>query len=214
MPQFFRRFVPTHLPQLLAAAFPAIPRLFRLGRPVLRRLPRLALPAAAALILGACTPSFDWRNVVNDAGGFSVMFPAKPGLDQRNAKIAGQSLPMLMQSARVGDTSFAVGVVTLPTDDPALAAAVLNALKTGLAHNINIAPATHPVQIDVGTPGQQVPGAEFVASGTVADAHHEHRVMHARFAVRGAKVYEAVIVAPVEPAAEQVDQFFGSLRLY
>jgi hypothetical protein len=211
MPQFFVRFARARLPRTFPAALPATTQPPRV---LPRWLRFLALPAAATLMLSACTPSFDWRNVVNQEGGFSVMFPAKPGLDQRNAKIAGQSLPMLMQSARVGDTSFAVGVVTLPADDPALAAAVLDSLKTGLAHNINVVLDTHPVQIDVGTPGQQVAGAEFIASGTVAGAHHEHRVMHARFAVRGAKVYEAVIVAPVEPAAEQVDQFFGSLRLY
>jgi len=207
MPQFVVRFARTRL----LGDWPALS-----GR--LRMLPRvflrIVLPTAAALSLAACTPSFDWRNVVNEDGGFSVMFPAKPGLDKRTVKIAGQSLPMLMQSARVGKTSFAVGVVMLPADDPALRAAVLESLETGLAHNINAPLSTRPVQIDAGAPGQQVSGAEFIASGGVAGAHHEHRAMHARFAARGTKVYEAVIVAPLEPTAEQVDQFFGSLRLY
>lgn len=197
--------------------FDCISRLGLRAAPVPRSTRRwrlVALAVAATLLLGACTPSFDWRNVVNQEQGYAVMFPAKPGLDQRTVTIAGLSLPMAMQSARVGDTSFAVGVVTLPAADPGLRAAVLAALEQGLAHNINAVLAPHPVQIDVGNPGQQVAGSEFVASGTVADAHHEHRAMHARFAVRGSKIYEAVIVAPLEPAPEQVDQFFGSLRLF
>jgi len=207
MPQFLVRFARTRL-------FGDLPTRSGLPRALPRFFLRLGLPMAVALSLAACTPSFDWRNVVNEDGGFSVMFPAKPGLDKRAVKIAGQSLPMLMQSARVGETSFAVGVVTLPTNDPALRAAVLESLEAGLAHNINASLEMHPVQIDVGTPGEQVAGSEFVASGAVADAHHVHRAMHARFAVRGMKVYEAVIVAPREPASELVDQFFGSLRLY
>ncbi len=198
------------MPQLLSRFYRTCPVPLASER---RRRP-VALAVATTLLLGACTPSFDWRNVVNQDQGYAVNFPAKPGLDQRTVKIAGLSLPMAMQSARVGDTSFAVGVVTLPAEDPGLRAAVLAALEHGLAHNIHVAPASHPVQIDAGNPGQHVAGSEFVASGTVADAHHEHRAMHARFAVRGTKVYEAVIVAPLEPASEQVDQFFGSLRLF
>jgi hypothetical protein len=168
----------------------------------------------AALSLSACTPSFDWRTVVNQDGGYSVSFPAKPGVDQRPVKIAGQALPMLMQSARVGEVSFAVGVLTLPSDDPALRATVLDALEQGLARNIGAPLQTHPVSIAVGNPGEQVIGAEFVASGVVADAHHTHRMMHARFAARGTKIYEAVVVAPQAPATEQLDQFFDSWRLF
>jgi len=189
---------------------------------ILRRIPapslshpqRAALVLVAALTLGACTPTFDWRTVVNQDGGFEVMFPAKPGLDQRSVKIAGQTLPMLVQSARVGDASFAVGVVTLPADDPGLRAAVLDALEHGLAHNIDAALQTQPVAIDTDNPSERIAGAEFVASGAVPDAHHTHRVMHARFTARATRVYEAVVVAPQEPAAEQIDQFFGSWRVF
>lgn len=177
------------------------------------RMPQLLL-LSAVLSLTACTPSFDWRTVVNQDGGFEIMFPAKPGLDQRTVKIAGQALPMLVQSARVGKVSFAVGVVTLPADDPVLRAAVLDALEHGLARNIDVALQTVPVAIDTDNPNQRIAGAEFAASGVVPDAHHTHRTLHARFTAHGTRVYEAVIVAPREPASEQVDQFFGSWRVF
>jgi hypothetical protein len=177
------------------------------------RFSKFGLLCVGALALNACTPSFDWRTVVNQEGGYEVMFPGKPGLDQRSVRMAGTELSMQIQSARVGDVSFAVGVVTLPADDPALRATVLAALEEGLAHNIGATPATQAVAIETGDPAQRLAGAEFVASGTVPDAHHTHRVMHARFVARGTHVYEAVVVAPKEPPVEQVDPFFGSWRL-
>jgi len=180
--------------------------------------PRTILLGAAGLALGACltacTPAFDWRSVTNTEGGFSVTYPAKPALDERSVQIAGQSLRMQMQSARVGDTVFAVGVVMLPADTPALQAAVIDYLQQGLARNIGAAPQMQPARIQLDATGASIPATQFAASGVVPDSKHEHRFMSARFAARGARVYEVVIVAPTEPATEQVDQFFDSFKLF
>ena len=113
----------------------------RAGRAIrLRAIAPALLVVAAGLT--ACTPAFDWRGVTNEDGGFSVMYPAKPALDERTLQIGGQSLRMQMQSARVGDVVFAVGVVMLPADTPAMQATVLEYLQQGLARNIGAAPQT------------------------------------------------------------------------
>jgi hypothetical protein len=173
---------------------------------------RAAGVLALAAGLAACTPSFDWRTVNNEEGRFSVMYPAKPALDERTLKIGDQSLRMQMQSARVGDVVFAVGVVMLPDASPATQASVLAYLQQGLARNIGAAPRSEPARIALDA-GDSIAATQFAASGTVADAKHEARYMRARFAAHGARVYEAVIVAPAQPAAEQADQFFDSLKL-
>jgi hypothetical protein len=168
---------------------------------------------ALAIACGACTPTFDWRAVTNDAAGFAVSLPAKPTLDERTIQIAGHALTMTMQAAKTNDVVFAVGVVTLPGEDPALQAAVLKFLEDGLARNVSSVPVTEPVQIRLSDPEQRIAGVAMNADGTVA-GNKTRRVVHARFAVRGRHVYQAVVVAEKEPAAEQIDQFFDSLRLY
>jgi len=191
-------------------AFDLIRRAFPNSRTILLGAAGLTLSAC----LMACTPAFDWRSVTNTDGGFSATYPAKPASDERSVQIAGQSLRMQMQSARVGDVVFAVGVVMLPDDTPALQAAVLDYLQQGLARNIGVAPQVQAARIQLDATGQSIPATQFAASGIVPDSKHEHRFMSARFAARGARVYEVVIVAPTEPATEQVDQFFDSFKLF
>ena len=166
-----------------------------------------------AAVLCACSPTYDWRSVGNDDAGFAVMYPAKPTLDERQIAVAGQTLPMQMQAAQAGGAVFAVGVVTLPADDPALRAQVLDFLAAGIARNVGSTPRLRPIRIASAQSDRQIAGVAFAASGVVLH-QRERRVVHARFAASGRHVYEAVVVSAAEPPAEQIDQFFDSWRLY
>ena len=46
-----------------------------------------------ALIVGAalsaCSPTYDWRTVMNNDNGYTVDLPAKPDNDQRSVQIGG-----------------------------------------------------------------------------------------------------------------------------
>jgi hypothetical protein len=188
-----------------------------MSAPIPNRLLLRCLGAAAlvAAVL-ACSPSYNWREVQNADGAYSVLLPAKPLVDERTLDIGGTPMKMRMQTADVGDVTFAIGVVTLPSEDPRLQSQVLAYLQTGIARNLGAQPATHPVSVRAG-----VGGAAHTLSGTAMDVSgaaagqpaSDRRVIHARFAARGRHVYQAVVVSRSEPPPDQLEQFFDSWQL-
>jgi hypothetical protein len=167
--------------------------------------------AAAGALLG-CTPSYDWRTVMNNDDGYEVTLPAKPRSDERTIQIAGQAMTMRMKIAEAGDAVFAVGTVVLPNADPALQRATLDFLQQGLARNVNAPAAARATQIDLAA-GGRVPGSEINVRG-VSGEKREARTIQARFVARGTHVYQVAIVADKAPPAEQADQFFMSFKLF
>jgi hypothetical protein len=171
---------------------------------------------ACALALGgaltACSPTFDWRTIMNNDNGYTVDLPAKPDNDQRAVQIDGKPMQMAMQTAEAGDAVFAVGTVMLPNDDEATQRAALEFLRTGLARNVGAAPDAHAVQIPLAA-GGQVLGLEMKLTGE-AGSQHETRTVYARLVARGRHVYQAAIIASKPLQQEQVDQFFSSFQLY
>jgi hypothetical protein len=174
---------------------------------------RTALCASAACgALIACTPSYDWRTVMNNDDGYEVTLPAKPHAAERQIRIAGQPLTMRMQTAEASDVVFAVGTVVLPSADPALQRATLDYLEQGLARNVNSHATPRATQIDLAA-GGRVLGSEMVVEGQSGEKR-EARTIHARFVAKGTHVYQLAIVSDKTPPAEQADQFFTSFKLF
>nr|WP_245841147.1 hypothetical protein [Paraburkholderia ribeironis] len=171
-----------------------------------------ACALALGVALGACSPTFDWRIVMNNDRGYTVDFPAKPGNDQRAVQVGGTPMQMAMQTAEAGNAVFAVGTVMLPDDAEATQRAALEFLRAGLARNVGAAPDAHAVQIPLAA-GGQVLGLEMNVSGE-AGSQHEKRTVYARLVARGRHVYQAAIIASGPLPQEQVEQFFSSFQLY
>jgi hypothetical protein len=204
----------------LSSAFPLsfVVRLRRLSsglpataatRAVLRM--SLCVVAAGGLLAG-CSPTYDWRTVMNNDNGYTVDLPAKPGSDTRQIDVAGTSMKMAMQTAEAGPAVFAVGTLMLPSDDPQVQRTALDFLRDGLARNVGTAPTAHAVQIPLAA-GGQVPGLEMTLSGKAGE-QKETRTIYARFVAHGRHVYQAAIIASQPLPQEQVDQFFRSFQLY
>ncbi|MGT2430995.1 hypothetical protein ACU4HD_24220 [Cupriavidus basilensis] len=83
-------------------------------------------------MLIACSPRYDWRTIQSNEGAYAALYPGKPSGAAREVAIAGRKLPMTMDAARIDETLFAVGVVTLPADDAALRQAALESMQAGL----------------------------------------------------------------------------------
>lgn len=182
----------------------------------LYKLLRCGACAVLVFIVSACTPSYDWRLVHDANGAYSVMLPAKPIADERTLTIGDTPMKMRMQTADVDDVMFAIGVVTLPSDDARLQQQVLAYLQSGLAHNVGANAAPRPVSVRVGsgTPGASIAGTAMDVSGAPAGRQaDDRRVIHARFAARGKHVYQAVVISKSEPPQEQIEQFFTSWQL-
>lgn len=149
---------------------------------------------------------------MNNADGYTIDLSAKPTLDERQIEIDGTPMKMRMQAAHAEGAVFAVGTVTLPSDDARLRQTVLDYLRTGLARNLGAAPDARATQVPLAA-GGAVPGLEMSVSGA-AGAQHEHRTIEVRLVARGNHVYQATIVADKAQPQEQIDQFFESFKLY
>ncbi|AGW88666.1 membrane protein [Ralstonia pickettii DTP0602] len=186
--------------------------------PAAARKPLMSSCAAAllALVLCACSPRYDWRTIQSGEGGYAALYPGKPTSAARDVTIAGRKLPMTMEAARVDDTLFAVGVVTLPADDPELRREALAAMQAGLLANLGTPsgePArTRPVTImTADRPGRPLEGVEVQASG-VSPQDQSPRRLTARLVAVGIRAYQAVVLEAGDAArdlrqAEQVEQF-------
>lgn len=178
----------------------------------MKRVVRVCTALVACLMVIACTPRYDWREVHDKDGAYAVTYPAKPTQDARDVAFANGKLPMKMQAARVDAALFAVGVVTLPSDDASLRQQVLGELQRGLLANVNDAKAA-PTQVTVRQAGNApaLPGTAVAAEGLASDK--TERYVAARFVGRGNHVYQVVVLATKAPGKEQVDQFFDSFTL-
>jgi len=162
--------------------------------------------------LSACSPTYDWRTIMSNDNGYTVDLPAKPRDDARQIDVGGKPMQMTMQTAEAGKAVFAVGTLTLPSDDPQIQRNALDFLRNGLARNVSAAPDAHPVQIPLAA-GGQVPGLEMTLSGKAGE-QKEVRTIYARLVSHGRHVYQAAIIASEPLPQEQIDQFFQSFQLY
>jgi hypothetical protein len=167
---------------------------------------------AAGWLLAACSPTYDWRTIMNNDNGYTVDLPAKPTSDERQIDIDGTPMKMTMQIAEAGDAVFAVGTVMLPSDDPQMQRMALDYLRSGLARNVNAKPEARATQIDLAA-GGRVLGSEIEGKGEGGEKR-ESRTIHARFVARGAHVYQLAIVSDKTTPTEQAEQFFSSFKLF
>ena len=110
-----------------------ISQLFRVLR---ARLPRVM---AAALLLAACMPSYNWRELEVADGHARAAFPARVQAETRDITLGGQTLRFTLTMAEVNNAMFAVGHAPLPPDiasDPAARDALGRALTQSLYANL------------------------------------------------------------------------------
>lgn len=169
--------------------------------------------ALAALVLAACAPEYNWRELRSVDHGWSVMLPGKPATLSRRIRLDAVEVEMTMQGAKVGDTSFTVAVAELPEDTPAARAAALAAMRTGMLRNIE---GTVQAQRDTavaaidpaGTAVGELPALRLEARGTVKGRAVS---LSAGFAAEGARAWQWVVIGP-EVDREEAATFLDSFR--
>ncbi|GAB3541370.1 hypothetical protein GCM10027343_11650 [Noviherbaspirillum agri] len=162
---------------------------------------------AGALLLSACSPKYDWREVRGSDAPYVVVLPAKPVSHTRNINLDGVQVNMTMTAAEVNGVTFAVGVVELP--DAMQAQKAVLSMKTALVRNIG-----GTIRQEKSSTLNGVPVAEVDASGPAARSTDQPRRMLARFIAQGSHAYQLIVVGS-ENAVEQdaADVFFTSFRL-
>lgn len=169
---------------------------------------RVAAPSLLLLLIAACNPVFNWREVRPDNTALTVLLPCKPDQAQRSVPLGGRPTELAMLGCDAGDATFAVAVATL--DDAAQAAAVLAGWQTATLANLKAAGGgqTGPLKL----PGADaLPPAVLVrASGQRTDGRAVQS--QAAYFSQGRQVFQAVIYAD-KMDAEVAETFFSSLKL-
>lgn len=170
---------------------------------------RLGALAVALVLLAACAPTLDWRDV--DIGPQTkAQFPCKPEHASRSLSLDGRPMAAQMWSCEAGGLSWSATV--LDVGDPARIADVLRVSREGLASRLQASEVTaQPVQIPGMTPS---PEARRVLIGGPAGAAVPARA-EAVFVSRGLQVFQFVVLAQRgAPAqwADSADEFLRSVR--
>ena len=169
-----------------------------------KRILSAMLACTAGVLLCACSPKYDWREIRGEGAPYSVMLPAKPASHSRPINLDGNQVTMTMTATEVDGVTFAVGTAELP--DAGKAVNAVNAMKSVLVKNIN-----GTVQREAAASSGDDTSIQIDATGK--DASGQARVLHARFLARGKRVYQ-VLVTGKEGAVPQeaVDTFLASFK--
>ncbi|MFC5472890.1 hypothetical protein [Paraherbaspirillum soli] len=167
------------------------------------------LAACAVLMLGACSPKFNWREVRASDASYSVLLPAKPSTFSRPIDLGGLPVTMTMTAAKVDDTVFAVGSATLP--ESAQAQAALVAMQTALVKNINGTLKSEKTTAAAGnTPGWSA-SIDMEAVGTPTGG--KPQILFGHFVSKGKEVYQVIVIGPEKDVSrENADTFIASFK--
>jgi hypothetical protein len=169
------------------------------------RLPSPVFPLLlASVLLGACSPTYNWRDYASPDAPYRVMFPAKPASFTRTIDLDGMQVSMTMTAAEVDGTTFAVGSAEAP--DEARAQAALAAMQEALLHNIGATASSRKPDAAPGKTGRDVDATGISHGAPVRLVGH--------FEARGKRFYQVIVLGKANAVPpEQIEQFLTSFTL-
>lgn len=158
-----------------------------------------------ALLLGACSPALDWREVRAEAGALAL-FPCKPVKETRAVLLAGVKTSMTMRACQADGVTYALA--SAEVGDPARIAPALVQLKSIQVGNIGgTASAARPLALQGMTPSAEAQRVDV--QGALPDGTPVRQ--SSAFFTRGTWAFQATVMGP-RPAAEAIETFFEGLR--
>lgn len=162
---------------------------------------------ASLLLLGACSPKYDWREIHAGRDAYVIAFPAKPSNETRDTRLAGQTVSMTMSSTQVDGVTFAVASASMP--DAAQAQAALPLMKATLVSNIG-----GKIKQESAPHMNQGQALQIEAAGSQTQhGTPQPIVIHARFIADKQRVYQLVVMGPASRIVrDSIDTFFTSFK--
>ncbi len=167
---------------------------------------RWSLPVLA-LLLGACSPALNWREVPVAATGLVASFPCKPHENSAEVAMAGGAVLLAMRTCEADGATFAVGHAHLET--PALVGPVLLQWRAAVLKGVQVRQQdSTPFQL---THASALPESVRLRVQGEGAAGRAVALQGAWFA-RGTDVFVAMVYAEaLKP--EATEPFFAGLRL-
>lgn len=182
------------LPAFLARRLrdPALPSVFVTAR-------RCLALSLLVLVLAACSPALNWREVHGSDAPYVVLLPAKPSSFTRPVRLGELQVEMSMTAAEVDDVNFAVASAKIA--DAAQRPAALAAMQAAMLRNIGSAQHSEKAVTLKGG----IPATEVVATGR---AGNSAVTLHARFVMHGEYVYQAIALGPAARLSDETAETF------
>ncbi|MCC2597279.1 hypothetical protein LKR43_13120 [Pusillimonas sp. MFBS29] len=157
-----------------------------------------------SLVLAACSPDYNWRQVAVGDGAVMAFFPEKPVTQSRTLQFSGHDIEFALTSAKVGDVLFTVAHAPLPAavrNDEALAQEFARAVMQSLYRNMGA------------TESDPLPalGESFAINGKTPQG--DMRLRATVWLSQGALVEGLVMATPDEFPEPQAEQFFQGLEV-
>ena len=155
----------------------------------------------AVLIVGACSPELDWREVRPPDGGFVVLFPQKPAQSERRLNTPAGEILMRMYSVRVREHVLGAGFADFSVP---ITAALIDAMRDALVANIAGRVEAEQTSALVG-----ISGREFSARGVLGrGAQAKPGMLQARLMVRGQRYFQLVSLGGTGSMQQADIEFF------
>jgi len=169
------------------------------------RLLSHAVVYACAVLVAACSPTYNWRELPMPGGQAVASFPCKPSRETRRVSLAGTAVEMTVLACSTDGVMFAIG--TADVADPALVGPALAALQQAAVANVAGRAEPVPFSMAGATPHPQA-GAWRVA-GRMPDG----RAVQEQVAVfsKGTRAYQLTMIAPALPP-EPLQTFMSGIR--
>ncbi|MGB9110939.1 MAG: hypothetical protein WCC39_19800 [Telluria sp.] len=170
---------------------------------------KIGLPSLSLLLigvlLGACSPKYNWRDYASPDAPYRVMFPGKPASVTRTIDLDGTPASMTMTAADVDGATIAVGAAEAA--DEAQARAAVPAMMKAMMRNIGADDTRNKVHADAA--GRTVGEIDTAGKVNGAPVH-----LVGRFEARGKRFYQVIVLGkPNAMPPEQVEQFLTSFTL-
>jgi hypothetical protein len=172
-------------------------------------MPRLPPVFAAALVvlLLACSPVFNWRNVRLPGAGLKLLLPCKPDHANRTITLAGQTVEIQMAGCETGGALFAVSHADLK--DKSTIPAALEQWRLATLGNMQ-------AQQDVQALTFKMPGADATPQALrvrVRGRRQDGSAVEAQaeWFARGPHLYHAVVYAD-RLDRDVADAFFSGIE--
>ena len=169
----------------------------------------LTLSIAAVLVLAACSPAFNWRDVRPDGTRLSLLLPCKPDKAKKTVPLGGQPTALSMLGCDAGGVTFAVAVADL--GDAAKVGEALAGWQLVTLANMKAGAGTaQTAPLKVAGASATPAAVRVSASGQRANGDVVYG--QAAYFASGTQVFQAVMYAPA-PQADVADTFFASLKV-
>lgn len=175
----------------------------------LRIISRKLINSTLILLLCACTPALNWRDVrleSSDGSALKATLPCKPDSATRKQQLGDVQVELSMTGCMANETTFTLSRIPLANlqDAPK----VLTAWQAAGAANVKAKPASMSAAVVLGA-GAWPPAARVVLVGAATQAH---MLWFAKQTATGVTLYQAALYGN-QPSKESITTFFESLQL-